>query len=174
MDPHAKKSEPSTNNVERASTAAEDISTDVEKPRDSPTSKNTATKTLVSAKWDKEDLSTTKDLTQGTKDVHNGNVGHTEDPCTSSEALVKGNSTKSTEMTPVVLKSMPHKTQNQLQKSLPLTPRLPIKGEPSRCKQEVVDSIMTAGCTNGMVRCNRSVFFFLSNLQLDHILSYRT
>ena len=41
--------------------------------------------------------------------------------------------------------------QDQLQNSLPLTPRPPIEGEPSGCKQEVADSVVTAGCTNGMV-----------------------
>ena len=35
--------------------------------------------------------------------------------------------------------------------SLPLTPRLPIEGEPRRCKQEVAESIVMAGCTNGTV-----------------------
>ena len=42
--------------------------------------------------------------------------------------------------------------QNQLQNSLPLTPRLPIEGEPSGCKQEAADSVVTAGRTNRMVR----------------------
>ena len=34
---------------------------------------------------------------------------------------------------------------------LPLTPRLPIEGEPHGCKQEVADNVVTAGCTNGTV-----------------------
>ena len=70
----------------------------------------------------------------------------------STEALVEGTSAKRAETTPVMLKSaLPHKMQNRPQNSLPLTPRLPIEGEPNECKQEVADSIMTAGRTNGMV-----------------------
>ena len=114
-------------------------------------SANTATEWHANAKSDEEDLTTTKALTRGTQDVNDGNVGRTEDPHMSSEASVKGTSAKSTEMTPVILESMPHELQNQLQNSLPLTLRLPIEGEPSRCKQEVADSIVMAGCTNGMV-----------------------
>ena len=45
---------------------------------------------------------------------------------------------------------MLHKMQEP-HSSLLLTPRLPIEGEPSRCKQEAADSIGTAGHTNGMV-----------------------
>ena len=55
-------------------------------------------------------------------------------------------------MTPVVLEGMPHEMQTEPQSSLPLTPRLPIDGEPCKCKQEVADSVMTAECTNGMVQ----------------------
>ena len=60
--------------------------------------------------------------------------------------MAKGTSAKCSEMTPVVLKSMPHKMQNRLQNSLPLTSRPPIEGEPNACKQEVAESVMTAGC----------------------------
>ena len=42
--------------------------------------------------------------------------------------------------------------QNQSQYSLPLTPRPPIEGEPSGCKQEVVDSVMMAERTNRTVK----------------------
>ena len=73
-----------------------------------------------------------------------------EDPRTSLEALAKGTSAKCSEMTPVVLKSTPHQMQNRPQNSLPLTLRSPIEGEPNACKQEVVESIMMAGCTNRM------------------------
>ena len=65
---------------------------------------------------------------------------------------MQGTSAKCAETTTVVLESAPHEMQNQLQNSLPLTPRLPIEGEPSGCKQEAADSIVTTGCTNGMVR----------------------
>ena len=75
-----------------------------------------------------------------------------EDPCTSSEDLAKGTSAKHAERTPVVLKSvLPHETREP-QDSLLLTPRPPIDGKPCECKQEVVDSIMTVGCMNGMVK----------------------
>ena len=71
----------------------------------------------------------------------------------SSEASVQGTSTNFTEMTPVVLESvLPHETQIEPQSSLPLTPRLPIEGEPSECKQEQAESMVTAGCTNGMAQ----------------------
>ena len=66
--------------------------------------------------------------------------------------MVEGTSAKHAEMTPVMLKSaLLHEMQNWLQNSLPLTLRLPIEGEPNECKQEVVDSMVMAGCTNGMV-----------------------
>ena len=65
--------------------------------------------------------------------------------------MAKGTSAKCSEMTPVILESVPHKTQTEPQNSLPLTPRLPTAGKPSRCKQEVADSDVTAGRTNGMV-----------------------
>ena len=42
--------------------------------------------------------------------------------------------------------------QTEPQNSLPLTPRLPIEGEPSGCKQEVVESIVTAGRMNQTVK----------------------
>ena len=51
-----------------------------------------------------------------------------------------------------MLKSMlPHEMQTKPHSSLPLTPRPPIEGEPNGCKQEVADSMVTAGCTKGMV-----------------------
>ena len=40
--------------------------------------------------------------------------------------------------------------QNRPQNSLPLTLRPPIEGEPNACKQEAVESIVMAGCTNWM------------------------
>ena len=119
--------------------------------RNSPTSESAATEKLASAKQDKEHLSTTQDLTQGTEDIDNGNIRRTEDPHTSLEALVQGISAKCAEMTSVVLKSALHKMQNQPQNSLPLIPRPPIEGGPSKCKQEVVESIMMAEHMNGMV-----------------------
>jgi len=60
---------------------------------------------------------------------------------------VKGNSAESAGTT-VLLTGELHETQNRPQNSLPLTPRLPIEGEPSECKQEAADSVVTAGCTN--------------------------
>ena len=99
-----------------------------------------------------EDLSnSTKALTQGTEDIDDENVGHIQDPCTSIEASAKGTSTKHAETTFVMLESTPHETQTEPHSSLPLTPRLPMKGKPSACKQEVADSVMTAGCTNRTV-----------------------
>ena len=141
MDPCAKKSEPSANKVDGAGTAAEDISTDSEKQKGSPTSESAAAETLMSANRDEEDLSTTKDLTQGMKSVNNGNIRH-QDPRTSLEASAQGTSTKCSEMMTVILESTPHETQDQPQNSLPLTPRLPIEGKPSGCKQEVPESIV--------------------------------
>ena len=47
---------------------------------------------------------------------------------------------------------MPHEMQDQLHSSLLLTPRPPIEGEPNGCKQEVVDSVVTAGRIKGMVK----------------------
>ena len=70
----------------------------------------------------------------------------------SAEALAEGTSAKSAETTSVVLEGMPHKMQDRLQNSLPLTPRLPIEGEPSGCKQEVAESIVMAGRTNQMAK----------------------
>ena len=68
------------------------------------------------------------------------------------EASAQGTSAKCAETTSVILEGTPHETQDRLQNSLPLTPRLPIEGKPSGCKQEAVDSIVTTGRTNGMVR----------------------
>ncbi|KIM50318.1 hypothetical protein SCLCIDRAFT_34417 [Scleroderma citrinum Foug A] len=119
-------------------------STAVETQENYPTSANAATKWHANAKLDKEDLLTTQD-------VNNGNVGRTEDPRTSAEALVKGIGAEHSEMTPFILTSVSHEMQNQPHSSLPLTLRLPVDGEPCECKQEVVESIMMAECTNGMV-----------------------
>ena len=61
--------------------------------RESPTSNSAATETLASTKLDKEDLSTTQDLsTRGT-----------EDPCANLETSAEGNSTKSADGTLVLL-----------------------------------------------------------------------
>ena len=127
------------------------VSQVAETPENCPTSTDTATEQHVRAEWDEDDLSTTKALTQGMKSVDNGIV-RCQDPRTSLEASAQGTSTKCIETTAVVLESMLHEMQNQSQYSLPLTPRPPIEGEPSGCKQEVVDSIMMAECTNGTVK----------------------
>ena len=96
----------------------------------------------MSANSEENLLSTTQDLTQGT-----------EDPCASLETLVEGNSAKSTDGTLVLLTGMLCKTQNEPQDSLRVTPqRLPIEGEPSKCKQEVVEGVAMAGCMNRMVK----------------------
>ena len=51
-----------------------------------------------------------------------------------------------------MLKSaLPHEMQTEPHSSLPLIPRPPIDGEPNECKQEAVDSIVTAGRMNRMV-----------------------
>ena len=123
----------------------------VETPEKSPMSTNAATEQHVHAKSDEEDLSNSKALTRGTEDVDDGNVGHTEDPHTSFEALAKGTNAESAEMTLVVLESTLHEMQDQPHSSLPLTPRLPIEGEPNGCKQEAADSVVMAGHTKGMV-----------------------
>jgi len=86
----------------------------------------------------------TKDLTRGTEDVDNRNVGRTQDPCTSSEASAEGNSAECANGTLVLLTGEPHETQNVPQDSLPLTPRPPIEGEPNACKQEATDGVVTA------------------------------
>ena len=138
---------PCANELQCAGTA-----TAAEMPKKSPTSTNAATEWHASAERNKEDLITTQALTQGTEDIDDGNVRRIENPRTSFEALVKGISAESAEMTPVILKSMPHKTQTKLQSSSPLTPRLPTDGEPSRCKWEAADSVVTAEHTNRMVQ----------------------
>ena len=74
-----------------------------------------------------------------------------EDPHTSFKALAKGIGAEHSEMTPVILTSAPHEMQNQPHSSLLLTPRLPIDGEPCECKQEVADSVVTAGHMNRTV-----------------------
>ena len=140
---------PRANELQCAGTAAA-----AETSEKSPTSNSTATERHASTERNKEDLvsNTTKALTRGTEDVNNGNVGRIQDPRTSYEASAKGmTSAKCSEMTIVTLESAPHKTQEP-HSSLPLTPRPPIEGKPSRCKQEAVDSIMTAGHMNGTVQ----------------------
>ena len=69
----------------------------------------------------------------------------------SRETSAEGNSTESADGTLVLLTGMPCETRNELQNSLLLTPRLPIEGKPSGCRQEAADSIVMAGCTNRMV-----------------------
>ena len=92
----------------------------------------------MSAEWNKEDL------------VSNTS---TQDPHRSTEAPAEGTSAKRTETTPVMLKSvLPHEMQDQPQDSLLLTWRLPIEGKPNACKQEVADSVVMAGRTNGTVK----------------------
>ena len=145
---HFRDSEPipCANEFQHAGTAAA-----AETPEKSPTSTDAATERHASTERNnEEDLSTTKDLsTRGTKSVDNGIVGR-QDPCTSLEALAKGTSAKCSETTPVILRSTPHEMQNRPQNSLPLTSRPPIEGEPNTCKQEVVESVVTAGRTNRM------------------------
>ena len=70
----------------------------------------------------------------------------------SLEASVQGTSAKCAKMTSVILESAPHEMQTELHSSLPLTPRLPIDGEPNECKQEAADSVVMAGHTNWMVK----------------------
>ena len=148
VDPCAKKSKPSANKVDGAGTATEDISTDSEKQKESPTSESTAAETLVSANRDEEDLPCTQHLTRGTQDVNDRNVGHTQDLHTSLEASAQGTSTKHAETTPVMLKSaLPHETQTEPHSSLPLTPRPPIEGKPNGCKQEAADSMVMVSRT---------------------------
>ena len=62
VDPRAKKSEPSANKVKQAGAAAEDISADSEKRKESPTSENAAMERHANTKRDEEDLPRTKDL----------------------------------------------------------------------------------------------------------------
>ena len=119
---------PRANELQCAGTAAA-----AETPENYPMSDSAATERHASAERNKEDLSNT-----------------TQDPCTSTEAPAMGTSTKCIETTPVVLEGTPHELQTELQNSLPLTPRLPIEGEPSGCKQEAADSNVTAGRMNGM------------------------
>jgi len=108
-----------------------------------PTSENAAT----GAEWEDPP---TKDLTRGTKDVDDRNVGR-EDPRMSPEASAKGTSAECANGTLVLLESAPHETQNVPRNSLPLTLRLPIDGKPGECKQEAANGVVTAGCTKGMV-----------------------
>jgi len=114
---------------------------------EAPTSENAAAERHAHA--DREDPPT-KDLTRGNEDVNDRNVGRTEGPCTSLEASAKGTSAESAGTT-VQLESAPHKTQNEPQNSLPLTPRLPIDGKPGECKQEAADGVVMAERTIGMV-----------------------
>ena len=68
----------------------------------------------------------------------------------SLETLVEGNSAESADGTSVLCAAMPHEMPNQLQNSLQVTQRrLPIEDEPCTCKQEVVESIVMAGCMKG-------------------------
>ena len=129
---------PCANELQCAGTA-----TAVETPENYPTSANAATEQHANAKRDEEDLSTTQDLTQGTEDVDNRNVG-CQDPRTSLEASAQGTSAKCIEMTPVNLESTPHELQDQPQDSLQVTPYA--------CEQEVADSVVTAGHTNGTAK----------------------
>ena len=147
-DPHAKKLVTSANETERVGAATEHAKNSWKSSQHGRNSQR-----WRSHKRDNEDdlSNSTKALTRGTEDVDNGNVRRTEDPHTSLEALAQGISTKCAETTSVILEGTPHKMQGQLQNSLPLTPRLPIEGEPSGCKQEVADSVVMAGCTNEMV-----------------------
>ena len=62
VDPCAKKSEPSANKVEQAGAAAEDISADLEKRKESPMSENAAMERHANTKRDEEDLPCTEDL----------------------------------------------------------------------------------------------------------------
>jgi len=91
---------------------------------EAPTSENAATERHAHA--EREDLPCTKDLTRGT-------------------------SAESANGTTVLLTGEPHETQNEPQDSLPLTLRLPTEGKPDECKQEVAESVVTAGRTNGTV-----------------------
>ena len=105
MDPHAKKSEPSTNKAKhetRKNSNAE--------PRESPVSENTATERHVNAKQDEEDLPNTQDLpNQGMEHVNEENVT-CEDPHMSPEASVMGMSAECADGTLVLLESAPHET----------------------------------------------------------------
>ena len=130
-DPRAKKLATCTNDDKRYLSA------------ESPTSENAATGA------DGEDPPT-KDLTRGTEDVDDGNVGR-KDPRTKAEASVKGTSAKCTETTVALLESVPHETQNEPQDSPQVTPRLPIEAKPSECEWEVAASVVTAERTDGMV-----------------------
>jgi len=104
----------------------------------------------VNAKRDEEDLPCTKDLTRGTKDVNNRNVGR-KDPRTTPEASAKGTSAECANRTLVLLTGEPHETQNVPRNSLPLTLRLPIDGKPGECKQEAANGVVTAERTKGTV-----------------------
>ena len=75
-----------------------------------------------------------------------------EDPRANLETSVEGNNAESADGTLVLLTGTPHKTRNELQNSLRVTPRrLPIVGKPCECEQEAANSVVTAGCTNGTV-----------------------
>ena len=146
MDPHAKKSEPSANKAKRETRKNSNA-----EPRKSPVSENTAMERHANAKQDEEDLPNTQDLpNRGMEHVNEENVTH-EDPHMSPEASVMGMSAECADGTLVLLESAPHETRNLPQDSLPLTPRLPIEGEPHGCKQEVAESVVTAERTNGTV-----------------------
>ena len=79
-------------------------------PKKSPTSANAATERHANAKLDEQDLSTTQDLTRGTEDVDNGNVGRMEDPHANLETSAEGNSAESADGTLVLLTGTPRET----------------------------------------------------------------
>ncbi|KIM55151.1 hypothetical protein SCLCIDRAFT_30576 [Scleroderma citrinum Foug A] len=115
---------PRANELQHAGTA-----TVAETPDNCPTSADAATERHVHAKLDEEDLTTTtKDLTRGTEDVDNGNVG-CQDP--RKQKLWRK---------ALVLRAL----RRQLS--------LPIDGKPNEWKQEAADSVVTATCTNGMAK----------------------
>jgi len=134
-DPRAKKFATCANEDKRSPSA------------ESSTSENAAAERLANA--EREDLPT-KDLTQGTKDVDDRNVGR-EDPRMSPEASAKGTSAECANGTLVLLESAPHETQNEPQDSPQVTPRLPTEGKPSECEREVAESVVTAERTKGTV-----------------------
>ncbi|KIM51939.1 hypothetical protein SCLCIDRAFT_33037 [Scleroderma citrinum Foug A] len=129
---------PCANELQCAGTA-----TAAEMPENYPMSVNAATEQHANTYSDEEDLSNSKALTRGTEDVDNRNVRR-QDPRTSFEASVQGTSAKCIKTTPVVLESMPHESQDQLQDSLQVTPYA--------CEQEAVDSVVTAERTNSTAK----------------------
>ena len=84
-------------------------------------SADAATEWHAHVKSDEEDLSTAKDLTRGTEDIDDGNVGHIQDPCMSLEASVQGTSAKCAKTTPVILESMLHESMLHEMQTKPLS-----------------------------------------------------